>query len=219
MEDSDIDFYLVVTGEEYERKSALKGLSISIDEENANVGYITVDYLTQAVTKAPEPLRFAFTNALVVFTKEPTIKDLVKKIQVYPENERDEKMVSFVSQLPIHLSYLKFGEYSNNPYVLTETAVKLVLFGGRLILAHNRLLYPSRKQFLKQLERAEEKPKNFLDLATNLLRNPSITNAGTFYDSVMNYKHWKKPEEGFMQRYIRDTRQGSLDGNLPIEEL
>jgi hypothetical protein len=219
MHDSDIDFYLVVTDEAYTKQQAAGNVSVSFDKENANGGLTTIQYLTEAATKAPEPTRFAYTKAIIVFSKEPTIQDLINKIQEYPENERAEKMISFVSQLPIHLSYLHFGEYSKNPYVLAETAVKLVLFGGRLILAHNRLLYPSRKQFFKQIERAKDKPENFLTLATTLLQHPSIVTAHVFYDAVMNFRAWEQPKEGYMERYTRDTRQGSLDGNLPIEEV
>ncbi len=218
MHDSDIDFYLVVTDEAYTKQKAAGNISVSFDKENANGGLTTVQYLTEAGTKAPEPTRFACTNAMVVFSKEPTIQDLLNKIQAYPEHERAGKMISFVSQLPIHLSYLHFGEYSKNPYVLAETAVKLVLFGGRLMLAHNRLLYPGRKQFLKQLERVQEKPDNFLPLATTLLQHPSIASAHVFYDAVMNFRAWDQPKEGYMERYIRDTRQGRLDGTLPLEE-
>src|SRR5437879_12830929 len=53
-------------------------------------------------------------------------------------------MKSFVSQLPVHLAYLELGEYSGNAWLLAETAVELVLFGGRLILAHNRILLCAR---------------------------------------------------------------------------
>lgn len=217
--DSDIDFCLVVTDEEYQRRTIAKELNITFNAENANGGAVTLDYLTRAVTKAPEPLRFAFTNAIVVFTKDSALPDIINKIQMYPENEQEEKMISFVNQLPVHLSYLKFGEYSKNPYVLSETALKLVLFGGRLILAHNRLLYPSRKQFFKQLERAKDKPENFLSLATILLQNPSIAHAQAFYDCIMSFKDWKRPQEGNMQRYTDDTKQGNLEGKSPIEEV
>ena len=43
-------------------------------------------------------------------------------------------MESFASQLPVHFSYLELGEFSDNAYILNETAVQMALFGGRLLV-------------------------------------------------------------------------------------
>ncbi len=110
------------------------------------------------------------------------------------------------------------AEYSNNPYLLAQTAVELVLFGGRLILAHNRMLYPNRKQFIDQLEKAADKPEQMLALANELLTHPGIDNGQRFYDSIMNFFPWPQPQEGSMARFKKDREQNWRLGNTPIAD-
>lgn len=116
---------------------------------DTHVGGAIVDvaFLYDAAERGPEPARYAFVNARPVFSRVAELDALLSRIPVYPEEERERKMASFASQLPVHLAYLELGEYSDNPWLLAQTSTELVLFGGRLILAHNRMLFPNRKQF------------------------------------------------------------------------
>jgi hypothetical protein len=211
--DSDVDCVLVLTDEAYQRQSQSGRVLLDAndlgDDAAAHVGGSVVDlpYLRAAAERGPEPTRYAYTDAMVIFSRDPTIAPLLAQIPVYPEHERTEKLQSFVSQLPVHFSYLELGEYSRNPYILAETAVQLVLFGGRLILAHNRMLYPNRKQFFRVLERAPEKPAGFLDLASTLLERPSIAAARAFLEAVEGFASWPGPPEGRWARYVRDVER------------
>ncbi|MBA3942984.1 MAG: nucleotidyltransferase domain-containing protein [Herpetosiphonaceae bacterium] len=222
--DSDIDFYLISTAEEYQQRQTTGELTIDAHDVadypqgQASGTIVDLQFLRDAATRAPEPQRFAFTNALIAFSHSPDVEPLIKRIALYPEHERAEKMKSFVSQLPVHLSYMYLADYSSNPYLLAETAVELVLFGGRLLLAHNRMLYPNRKQFINQLEKAPDKPEFLLILATELLSHPCIDHAQRFYDSLMNFAAWPQPTEGAMARFKhdRDKTGNGVIRRLPI---
>lgn len=75
----------------------------------------------------------------------------------------------------------RFGQpFEWDPHLLTDTARELALFGGRLVLAQNRLLDPGRNHVLRQPERAAGKPDRFMWLRRGLLRQPSITTAEAF---------------------------------------
>ena len=50
----------------------------------------------------------------------------------------------------------------NDKYLLTRAVGDLVLYGGRLILAHNEVLYPYHKFLMTELERAPEKPDDLI---------------------------------------------------------
>jgi hypothetical protein len=175
-------------------------------------------YLRAAAERGPEPTRFAFVRTIVPFSRDPGIERLLAAIPVYPEHEREEKLASFASQLPMHVSYLDLGDYSENPYILTDTAHELALFGGRLILAHNRLLYPGRKQFLRQVERAPEQPERFMWLLRRLLRQPSIPTAEAFCEAVLTFRAWPRPEEGQGARYLRDRDEAWLHRPAALAE-
>jgi hypothetical protein len=144
--------------------------------------------------------------------------DLLAPIARYPEHQRTEKMISFASQLPIHLSYLKLGEYSQNPYLLAQTAIELVLFGGRLILAHNRMLYPNRKWFLREFERAPAKPDGIIELAKQLLTRPTITHATTFSERILQFQDWPQPAEGMLARFQNDRELHWRAPGVPLAD-
>ena len=127
-------------------------------------------------------------------------------------------MESFCSQLPVHHSYMELAEWSNNAYLLSETSAQMVRFGGRLILAYNRTLYPARKKFMREFERAPEKPQGIIELADRLLREPGIENSRAFRDSIMDFRDWPQPMEGCWDRFRRDSEQSWRTGRPPVED-
>ena len=174
--------------------------------------FTDIDVLRATAERGPEPARFAFTDAVIAFSRIPELASVLERIPIYQETERAEKMKSFVSQLPVHLSYLEHAEYAKKEWLLAQTAVELVLFGGRLILAENRILFPNRKQFMAALERAPRKPEGFLELARDLSAHPSIALARRFHDSVMSFAEWPVPQEGYWGRFIRDRETNWRSG-------
>ncbi|MDP9353668.1 MAG: nucleotidyltransferase domain-containing protein [Chloroflexota bacterium] len=208
-ERSDVDVLVILTDEAYARYQASDVPPLSAEElagkhHDARPGVRDKAYLRAAAERGPEPTRFAFVQAMVPFSRDPEIEPLLAAIPTYPEHEREGKLASFASQLPVHLSYLYLGDYSENPYILADSAHELALFGGRLILAHNRFLFPGRKHFLSQLERAPQKPDRFLWLMRRLLRQPCIPTAEAFCEAVMSFQPWPHPAEGHGARYVQD---------------
>lgn len=190
-----------------------------MDSSHQVSGYVLDwQYLLDAAERGDERTRFQFVKAHIVFSHVAELEQILARIATYPEDERMEKMKSFYSQLPLHVSFMELAEYSQNAYLLSETAVALVLFGGRLILAHNRMLYPGRKWFLREFERAPDKPDGIIHLATNLLRHPGIANAKAFCDSIIHYTDWPQPEEGTWQRIHEDGVWNWRDGKLSLAE-
>jgi len=143
---SDIDVLLVVDEEEYRRRLAANATRLDAADlaeapaEGAGCTVVPRSFLREAAARGPEPARFAFVDAIVVSSRDPEVDRLVAAIPIYPEPEREEKLASFASQLPMHFSFMELADYSQNPYLLTDTSHELALFGGRLILAHNWLL-------------------------------------------------------------------------------
>jgi hypothetical protein len=222
--DSDVDCYLVVSDTECERRLSTRATTFSADDlcdypdRRAGGPVVSLAFLHDVAERGSEPARFAFVNAYVAFSRAAGLSDVLARIPIYQEHERVEKLSSFASQLPVHLSYLELGEYSRNPYLLVQPAVELVLFGGRLLLAHNRILYPGRKLFMRELERAPDKPEGITELARDLLMRPSIRLATEFHDRVMQFAEWPVPPEGHWERYRRDRELGWLHGGTALAD-
>jgi|ADGO01.1.fsa_nt_gi hypothetical protein len=74
-----------------------------------------------------------------------------------------------------------------NQYLLMRSVADLVLFGGRFVLAHNRILYPFHKWFMRVLEDAPEKPANFMEVTNAVLNNPNVQTARAFTDMIIEF--------------------------------
>jgi hypothetical protein len=101
-------------------------------------------------------------------------------------------MRSFYSLLSAFNWYVSEAEKRNDRYLLIRSAAELVLYGGRLILAYNKILYPYHKWFMCELKNAPRKPDNVIELAEKLLKCPSGDNGKLFFDCIMNYTEWEK---------------------------
>lgn len=104
--DSDIDAMVVVTDDFYAKAK----------EENCTAGmipmgdcaypggyfdykYMTKDFIRDAAAKASEPTRNSFIGSHVMFSADPEVTELVAKIPVFQEQEYEDKMLSFFSDL------------------------------------------------------------------------------------------------------------------------
>ncbi len=118
--DSDVDCYLLVNDPAYQARQDANLLSVSADtmreQPHGQAGGPVIDlaYLQAVAARAG-------AGALRLCAGDPglcapaNMAELLAPIARYPEHERTEKMISFACQLPVHLSYLELGEYSQNP--------------------------------------------------------------------------------------------------------
>lgn len=146
------------------------------------------------------------------------IADIIAGIPVFQEAERARKMESFVSQIRMRVSYLTLAAYSKNEYLLRETAVRIALFAGRLVLADNRVLYPNRKWFSREIERVADKPARFCAGMRAFLAAPTIAGAKAFIDGLLAHKAYPEPAEGWVTRFTDDSVFHWKTGSFAIED-
>ncbi len=194
--DSDIDFVLVVSADEYARRCTENAFHyFSQDFTDYPGGYvdgkiIDVEFLRDAADHGSEPARAAFAGAFVTFSRAPEINDLMRRIPVYPEHERCAKIQSFLAQVQALQWYIGEAEKRHDPYLMMHVVSNLVLFGGRLILAHNRILYPYHKWFMTALQNAPDKPADLMERIDTLLAQPNKANADAFCECVLTFANW-----------------------------
>lgn len=221
---SDIDLLFVVSPDALTHRRTEGRLSIDVSDladwprGHAGGGVVDLPFLRAVAERGPEPARYAFTSCRALFTRDAEVTRLLTRIPVYQEHERLEKMRSFVSQLPVHLSYLVLGELSKNPWLLSQTACELVFFAGRLLLAHNRVLYGNRKQFMRQLADAPDKPDDIVARAEELMAAPTIARAQAFHDLVISFRDWPAAPEGAWARFSRDRETNWLAGSAALAD-
>ena len=223
-DDSDIDIVLVVTDEEYE-KGKRKNRLIFHDTQYCDYpgGYVdgkivNLQFLKTVAERGSEPARDAFRDAWIAFSKIPNLEEILNKIHVYQMDEKAEKVQSFLAQFTIAYWFMGEAERRKDKYLLTRAATDLVLFGGRLILAHNKIIYPYHKLLLNALRKAPEKPENLMRLIEALLNEPNVKNAQAFYDAVKGFKKWRMRGLPNM-RYLIDSELAWVEGKPYIGDI
>jgi hypothetical protein len=208
---SDVDFYLVVNEQAYEDCLARNGECVDAHEYSvspcteANGYLVTKPAMKVMRDHGNEIDRWMFTKALVVFSKDAEINQLVVEIPRYPEQDRLRRMESYHSQMHYHISFFEFAFLSQTKYLIYETATKLILSIGRLILADNRILYPNRKWFFRELQKAPDKSAGVCEAMEAFLDTPTIEAGHQLIEMVEKYKAYPLPPEGMKARINQES--------------
>ena len=192
-EDSDVDLYLVVTDEEFERVRAAEGCFYGSWDPDRFSG-VEIDgkivgkrFLQEAAARGSEPTRASFESAYTEFSHDTEIAELIARIAVYPEWEREARIKAFYGQVKHHRYVGEQGFLLGNEYFARRSVTELVFFAARLVLAHNRVLFPCHKSLFAALERCEDVPSGFVGSSQELLRNPSLAAVIDYYEQVIGY--------------------------------
>ncbi len=223
--DSDVDGFLVVTDDEFDRRMETGELTYFSTEPCDYPGgyvdakYVTLAFLEAAAERGSEPARAAFLGALVPWSEIDDLHVLLDRIVAYPEAEREQKMERFLSQLSAAQWFASEAERRSDPYLASWAANRLVLFGCRLLLAHNRVLFPYHKWLLRAVGDLREKPDGLLDLIEQLLAAPTLENANAFASAIVFFRSWPISKTLWTAQILLDNEWNWLDHPPPVEDL
>jgi hypothetical protein len=223
-DDSDVDFMIIATDDEFERRRAERDLFINrrdlCDYEGGYVDgkIISLEYLEQAAAYGNEPTRAAFEGAFAPSSDIPELDAILKKIHVFPETGLEERIKAFYTMAFMQHWLMNEAERHGNRYTLTRAASQLTLFAGRLILAHNRRLFPFHKWFPRALESAPDKPDRMMRYFNDLLLEPSRANADRLFESVRDFHDWGVSDLDAYTWFMTDVEWSWMNGSTPVED-
>ena len=223
-DDSDVDFLIIATDQSFEKRLAARDLFINrtdlCDYENGFVDgkIINLAYLEDLAEKGNEPSRAAFTGAFAAYSHIPDLEALLQRIPVYPEAGHDERIRAFYSMAFIQHWLFHEASRHGNRYTLTRAASQLALFSGRLILAHNRMLFPYHKWLPRTLEAAPSKPNDFMALFNALLEAPSADRATALFERVQGFQDWGVSDLEAYTWFMTDVEWAWMAGKAPMED-
>jgi len=228
-EDADIDIYLVATDKEFQKRQADNNYRYFTKDQNICISpckcvegkIVNLDFLLDAAKRGSEPIRASFSGAFIAYSRMKGLEEIIKQIPVYQEHEQKEKMKSFYSLVVTFNWFINEAEKRNDRFLLIRSTAELVLFGGRMILAYNKILYPYHKWFMHELINAPHKPDNFIELAKNLLKCPCKSNSDLFFNCIINYIEWEKIIGRFdpFNRFINDVEWNWLRAKPSVYDL
>jgi predicted nucleotidyltransferase len=222
---SDVDVLIVISEEDHERRRATGRLTfLSHDLCTYPGGYVDGKYVTRAfigqvAERGSEPARFAFADARVIFSRVDDLAALLERAARYPVEGRTDRMRRFHAQLQAWHWYAHEALRLDNRYLLGVALARLVLFGGRLVLAHNHALYPYHKWFLEVLSRVEEQPPGLLDRIQDLHENPSAATVTEFFETIRDFREWPPLVAGWGDQFMIDSEQNWLVTPPPVDDL
>ena len=179
---------------------------------------VNLEFLQSVAERGSEPARDAFRDAWIAYSEIPELEELLKKIPVFQKEEKLNKISKFYAQFETANWMIKEAERRNDEYLLTRAITDLILFGGRLILEHNEILYPFHKLFMKTLEKAPYKPENLMVLIDNLLNDRNSENAIILFETIKNFTKWKI-QDFWAIRFLLDTEWAWIDGKPYVGDL
>ncbi len=192
-DDSDIDLYLVVNEAEFERISKTKSFFYGTYDPDEFFGIdidgkiIGMQFLREAVIHASDPTRFSFQDAYTVFSRSKEVDELIKKIPVYPEWDHEKRIKAFYAYIK-HYRFIGEDAFKQgNSFLFINCIMELIFFSGRLMLAHNHLLFPCHKALFKVLKKCKDMPFDFIEKSQNLLKNITLENMIGYYEKVIDF--------------------------------
>lgn len=222
--DSDVDFLIVATDDEFEQRRKQHDLFINrTDLCDYDGGFvdgkiINHAYLEELADKGNEPSRAAFQGAFAAYSHLAGLDALLQTIPVYPEHDRERRIKAFYSMAFIQHWLIHESFRHDNRYTIARAASQLALFSGRLILAYNRTLFPYHKWLTRTLESVEHKPVDLLSDIDALLERPSAENANALFQSVKDFQDWGVSDLEAYTWFMTDVEWAWMSETTPMED-
>lgn len=222
---SDVDVMIVVSDSDYrERLDSGRTCFFSRELSVYADGYVDGKYVSEALlrevaTRGSEPARFAFQDARVLFSRSETLTGLVASIARYPVAQKAERIERFRAQFEAWHWYAGEARKRGNLPLLRMAVAKLTLFAGRAVLAHNELLYPYHKWFLRVLAAASSKPDALLERIEEIARDPTPSSVDRFADEVRTFMGWQREHTVWPVQFMIDSELNWLHHAPPIDDI
>ena len=222
--DSDVDFMIVASEESFEARLKTQDLFVNRQDLcDYDGGYVdgkivSIDFLKQVSENGNEPSRAAFEGAFLAYSRLPELESLIRKIHVYPEVGHADRVKAFYSMAFIQNWLMQEASRHKNRYTMTRAASQLSLFSARLILAHNRRLFPYHKWLARALSEVRDKPDELIERFDRLLERQDAESATALFASVRDYHDWGVSDLDAYTWFMRDVEWSWMSGKTSMED-
>lgn len=224
-DDSDIDIILVATEETFQKRSAARTLAFSLwDICNYEGGYIDCKIvskksLQQIAKNGSDAARYAFKDAQILLSRMDGLQPLLQEICRFPSERQADRQHRFACQLLAWKWYLSQAEAKQNAYLQHLACQKFTLFACRLVLNHNRLLYPYHKWMLAEAKRAALQPESLQASLSDFLDTPSFDRAQSIADTLLAFLGLDEKRIDWPNQFMTDSEQNWLHHEPPVDDL
>lgn len=212
--DSDLDAMVVLTDEAYEKRVAARKTAESISgyctypEGYFDIKYMNMSYIRDAAERGSEPTRNSFVKSRVLFTRDPEVEDIVARIPVFQEHEREKKCLSFFADFWLNYYYY-FKDVPIDGYMRLHAAGEIIYSIYRIILQENRILFPSNRRLEEFVYAISDETKKLVTLGRKFAASQTEEDADAFVEYFYTVSSYRPPkEEGLVySTYVTDFEQ------------
>jgi hypothetical protein len=222
---SDVDLLIVVSDAEWERRLA-SGDVTELDLESPTYagGYVDSKYTSMAfirdvAARGSETARFAFDGVKVAWSRIDGLDDACRAAARYPLDGQSDRIRAFHAQLEYWQWMFREGDRSGNAYIRTLAAPNVVVYAGRLILAHNAVLYPGVKWLVRVLHGVAEQPAGLGTAVGAVVARPDRASVDRLVDLVRGFRDWGVAGQSWGARFMVDTELAWMRGRPAIADL
>ena len=222
---SDVDLMIVIDDAAWGHRFAAGQLTeLDYDSPTYEGGYVDAKFVSAAfirevAARGSENARFAFDGAVVAWSRIDGLEALVGDAARYPAEGVEDRMRSFRAHLRYWAWMYEEGDRTGNGFVTAMAAPNVVLFAGRLILAHNRVLYPGYKWLVRVLRNVLEQPPGLLPAIDAVVARPDRAAVDALFALVAGFRDWGLGTQTWAARVVDDTELAWLRGRPPIADL
>lgn len=224
--DSDIDVAIVIGPDEYRRRRHEERLhyvnsALCTYEGYIDGKYVDLEFLRLVAERGSDPARFAFKDSRVLFSRVPELQDLLADVARFPIEQKRSRIDRFVAQLLAWRWYHRESARLENRYLRYLALQKIVLFGCRIVLTENELLYPFHKWLLRVVERAPRLPPGFVATVEAVLADDTEPRVEAFCDQVFDFAgvDLGRADAVWPSRYMRDIELAWTDHEPPVDDV
>jgi predicted nucleotidyltransferase len=222
---SDVDLLIVVDDAEWERRlTAGDTTELDLESPTYEGGYVdskftSMGFIRDVAERGSETARYAFDGVVVAWSAIDGLEAACAAAARYPIEARDERICAFHAQLEYWQWMHREGVRAGNAYARSIAAPNVVLFAGRLVLAHNARLFPGTKWLLRVVRELPDQPAGLLPAMEAVVERPDQAAVDALANLVMGYRDWGVADQHWGTKFMLDTELAWMRGTPSIAEL
>ena len=150
---------------------------------------------------------------------DETLDNALRSAARYPAAGREERIRAFHAQLSYWQWMAREADRTGNAWLRGLAGPNVVVFAGRLILAHNAVLYPGFKWLLRVLRDVPEQPAGLLTSIDAVIADPDPAAVDALVACVRGFRDWGVDSDAWGGRFMVDTELAWMRGRPPIADL
>ena len=219
---SDVDVFVVVSDEEFERRRTQKDYfcgtlfhqskyPTSIDGKVVNK-----EFLQQIWVNGNECIKNNFSKIDILYSQDSEIAKILNDADKINHNKA-ENIKKFYALMKSNRH--KATDDLNNIIQLKYCILNTVFFASRLVLEHNDTYFPCVKNMEKELKNCKDKPDNFIESIHKLLTTFSVEDLSKFYEQTEEYFKQYRFDDNIRKGYVIENEDFWFFNERPYAEI